>query len=219
MRGSFFAFAMKTPFKSFVGAATALPAHSNAPLQWWKPFGALSFSSLSKILADPTNTERGNHSQYRIPPRKWMMRILLLLHALLLLLASTDFTIVTAALGQDSWRWSYLRYSSQSGWGYEYVSDYSLPVVLTYIAAFAAGLAGFAVACRRGRWLIGMLGVVLSALGLVSFGIEGSHWFVDHNRSWLAFSPALMFVLVVLAWLPRRPGGQEGSCEPMAVAR
>ena len=44
------------------------------------------------------------------------MRLLLLLHALLLLLASTDFTIVTAALGQDSWRWSYFKYSSQSGW-------------------------------------------------------------------------------------------------------
>lgn len=135
------------------------------------------------------------------------MRRLLLLHALLLLLASTDFTIVTAALGQDSWRWSYVKYASQSGWGYEYVSDYTLPVVLTYLAAFAAGLAGFAVACLQGRWLIGTLGVVLSALGLVSFGIEGSHWVIEHNRSWLAFSPALMFVLVVLAWLPRRPAG------------
>ncbi len=79
------------------------------------------------------------------------MRLLLLLHALLVLLASTNFTIVTAALGQDSWRWSYFKYASQSGWGYEYVSDYALPVVLTYIAAFAVGIVGFAVVCLQGR--------------------------------------------------------------------
>ena len=115
------------------------------------------------------------------------MRLLLLLHALLLLLASTDFTIVTAVLGQDSWRWSYFKYASQSGWGYEYVSDYTLLMVLTYIVAFAVGLVGFAVACLQGRWPIGMLGIVLSVLGLVSFGIEGSHWVWEHNRSWLAF--------------------------------
>ena len=137
------------------------------------------------------------------------MRLLLLLHALLLLLASTDFTIVTAVLGQDSWRWSYFKYASQSGWGYEYVSDYTLLMVLTYIVAFAVGLVGFAVACLQGRWPIGMLGIVLSVLGLVSFGIEGSHWVWEHNRSWLAFSPAIMFVLVVLAWLPRRTGASS----------
>lgn len=134
------------------------------------------------------------------------MRLLLVLHALLLLLASTDFTIVTAPLGQDSWRWCYLKYSSQSGWGYQYVSDYTLPIVLTYIAAFAVGIVGFALAWPQGRWLIGLLGVVLSVLGLISFGIEGSHWVFEHNRSWLAFSPAIMFVLLVLAWLPRRQG-------------
>ena len=54
-----------------------------------------------------------------------------------------------------------------------------------------------------------MLGVVLSVLGLVSFGIEGSHWVFEHNRSWLAFSPAIMFVLVVLAWLPRWTGASS----------
>lgn len=132
------------------------------------------------------------------------MRLLLLLHALLLLLASTDFTIVTAALGRDSWRWCYFKYSSQNGWGYQYVSDYTLAIVLTYIAAFAVGIGGFSLAWLRGRRLIGMLGVVLSVLGLVSFGIEGSHWVFEHNRSWLAFSPAVMFVLVLAGWLPRR---------------
>ena len=146
------------------------------------------------------------------------MRLLLLLHALLLLLASTDFTIVTAALGQDSWRWSYFKYSSQGGWGYEYVSDYTLPMVLTYIAAFAVGIVGFAVVWLQGRWLIGMLGVVLSVLGLVSFGIEGSHWVFEHNRSWLAFSPAIMFVLVVPAWLTKRTDALDQTAEKTSAA-
>lgn len=140
------------------------------------------------------------------------MRPLLLLHALLLLLASTDFTVVTATFGQeDSWRWCYFKYDSESGWGYQYVSDYTLPVVLTYLAAFAVGTVGFAVVSLRGRWLIGVLGLVLSVLGLISFGIEGSHWVLEHHRSWLAFSPAIMFVLVVLACLPQRTEAPEAQ--------
>ncbi len=146
------------------------------------------------------------------------MRLLLLLHALLLLLASTDFTVVTSALGQDSWRWCYFKCSSQNGWGYQYVSDYSVLVVLTYIAAFAVGIVGFALAWLQGRWLTGMVGVVLSILGLVSFGIEGSHWVFEHNRSWLAFSPAIMFVLVVLAWLPRRTRVSDQTAEKPSFA-
>jgi hypothetical protein len=146
------------------------------------------------------------------------MRLLLLLHALLLLLASTDFTIVTAPLGRDAWRWSYFKYSSQAAWGYEYVSDYTLPMILTYIAAFAVGIVGFAVVCLQGRWLIGMLGVVLSVLGLVSFGIEGSHWVFEHNRSWLAFSPAIMFILVVPAWLSRRTDAPDQTAEKTSSA-
>ena len=132
------------------------------------------------------------------------MRLALLLHALMLLLASTDFTLVTAALGRDSLRWCYFKYASHSGFGYEFASQYTLPVVLTYLVAFALGLAGFSLALGRGRAVIGTLGVIFSALGLISFGIEGSHWVLSHHRSWLAFSPAVMFVLVALACLPRR---------------
>ena len=42
------------------------------------------------------------------------------------------------------------------------------------------------------------------AADVVSFTIEGSHWITEHNRSWVAFSPAVMFVLALLAVLPRR---------------
>ena len=130
------------------------------------------------------------------------MRPTLFLHALLLLLASTDFTIVTSAIGGESLRWCYFKYSSQNGFGYDYVSDYTFPVVMTYIAAYSVGLAGYVLALKRGRSVLGTLGVILCILGLVSFAIEGSHWLIDHNRSWLAISPVAMFVLALITCLP-----------------
>ncbi len=133
------------------------------------------------------------------------MRSLLGLHALLLLLASTAFTIVTVMFGDGSLQWCYFRFLSRTGEGGQYyVSDFTLPVVATYLAAFIVGLAGFTLALRNGRYFTGVTGIALSAIGLISFTIEGSHWFFDHHRSWLAFSPALMFVLVVIACLPQR---------------
>ncbi len=129
------------------------------------------------------------------------MRRLLLLHAFVLLLASTDFTLVTSLFGGDSLRWCYYRYVSQSGWGYEYVSDDSLPVVATYITAFVLGIFGFCLAWSRGLRVVGVIGVVLSCIGIISFAIEGSHWLVAHNWSWLLFSPVAMFLLVGLACL------------------
>jgi len=132
------------------------------------------------------------------------MRRLLVLHALLLLLASTGFTIVTCLFGGGSLHWCWLKYASQSGFGRAYHSEFSLPVVLTYIVAFSVGLVGFALGLKTGRKAICGLGAVLSAVGLVSFLIEGSHWVVEHHRSWLAFSPAVMFALVLIACWPRR---------------
>ena len=133
------------------------------------------------------------------------MRPVLAIHAILLLLASTDFTVVTAIFGDHAWKWCYFRYASQSGFGYVYHSEYTLWAIWAYLLAFVAGTVGFSVALQHGRRVVGTLGVVLSVLGLVSFAIEGSHWIFEHNNSWLAFSPAAMFVLVLLAVLPRRP--------------
>ncbi|TWU43426.1 hypothetical protein Q31b_24660 [Novipirellula aureliae] len=132
------------------------------------------------------------------------MRILLALHATLLLLASTGFTIVTAFLGNASLHWCYVKYASSNGWGVKYVSDYSAAEIVTYLLAYTLGVVGFLVALKSRHPVVGLLGVVLSLIGLLSFAIEGSHWIVDHNRSWLAFSPAVMFVLAFLACLPKR---------------
>jgi len=139
------------------------------------------------------------------------MRILLAIHAILLLLASTNFTIATAFLGKTSLQWCYFKYASSNGWGVEYVSNFTAPEIATYSLAFAVGVIGFSAAIKNKSAVVGMLGVVLSLLGLLSFAIEGSHWFVDHNRSWLAFSPAVMLLLVFLAFLPHRVAVNEDA--------
>jgi len=74
------------------------------------------------------------------------MCLRLAIHAILLLLASTDFTIVTSALGKGSLRWCYFRYVSENGFGYEFVSDYNVLSIVMYVLAFAVGIAGFSVA-------------------------------------------------------------------------
>jgi hypothetical protein len=134
-----------------------------------------------------------------------VMCLRLAIHAILLLLASTDFTIVNLALGKGSLRWCYFGHVSEHGFGYEFVSDYSVLSILMYVLAFAVGIAGFSVALQHGHRVVGSLGVVLSVIGLVSFAIEGSHWMIEHNLSWLAFSPAVMFSLVLVACFFQRP--------------
>lgn len=120
-----------------------------------------------------------------------------MLHIALLLLASTNFTIVTFAREGTSFTWNYYTCTSRSGFGYEYVSDYSLPQVLTYIAAYATGLVTFVLFHLRFRW-IKIIGIVLSILGLMSFVVEGSHWLINHHRSWIASFPILFIALWII---------------------
>lgn len=80
-----------------------------------------------------------------------------------------------------------------------YRSDYTLPVIITYLAAYAAGIAVYAFAWSAGsRWIAGT-GMALSIVGLMSFGIEGSHWLWSHNLSRIASFPVVMFPLAVVA--------------------
>lgn len=140
------------------------------------------------------------------------MRWLLIVHALLMVLASTAFTVVTSLTNSAPFQWCYFHYSFRNGFGSPYQSDYTLAVVVTYMLAFAVGLAGFLLAIRRQRPVTGTVGAVLCAMGLISFGMEGAHWLFDFHRSWLIFSPAAMIVLSVMACLPTgqpRAGGDE----------
>ncbi len=138
---------------------------------------------------------------------------LLVLHVVLLALASTCFTIVPVA-GDGHFQWEYLRYITKGGWGVPYQSAYSLPVVLAYLAAYCTGVAAYCVAFRGGSRIIGLLGIVLCIVGLASFGLELSHWFAAHNWSWIASAPILLVALAPAAAVQQywRPTAELTSC-------
>ncbi len=117
-------------------------------------------------------------------------------HAGLLVVASTRLSVVSWMWGNASWTWDYFQYCYKNGWGYQYQSDYSLPVVLTYIAAYSVGIAGYGMARRHVPIAGNALAAILSILGLISFLIEGSHWLWAHHLSWIAISPAASLLLV-----------------------
>ena len=141
------------------------------------------------------------------------MTRLLLSHGLLLLLASTDFTAVTALFGGGSLRWEYFQYRFASGFGQPYVSEYSLLVVLTYCVAFACGALAYKQSSSR---RLGSAGLILSVLGVCSFVLEASHRIFAHHLSWLAFSPIINFVIAgVSLWQPRNV--PEHSLKPVEL--
>jgi hypothetical protein len=119
----------------------------------------------------------------------------LVFHIVLLLLASTNFTIIMFLREGTSLSWNYYSCTRRSGFGFEYVSDYSLPQVLAYIAAYATGLMVFLPLFLRGWKWLGLPGLVLSVLGLISFVIEGSHWVIDHHTSWIVSFPIAFIIL------------------------
>jgi len=123
----------------------------------------------------------------------------LCLHAGLLLLASTRFTVVSWIVGPPAWSWDYLQYAYRSGWGYQYHSEYALAVVLTYLAAFLVGIIGYAMAGRRIAGACSAPAILLCVLGSISFLIEGSHWLWDHHLSWIAICPAASLLLAGIA--------------------
>jgi hypothetical protein len=127
---------------------------------------------------------------------RWIL--LLLTHVTLLVLASTSFSVVTG-LRDHHFQWQYLNYVSQSGWGMPYQFPYSLPVVLTYLAAYGAGLAAYLIAWQDGSRIISAIGVLLCAIGFVSFAYELTHWFTEHYGSWILSLPAPLLLLAVVA--------------------
>ena len=126
-------------------------------------------------------------------------------HAGLLILASTKFTVLSWIWGDHNWTWNYYQYTHRNGWGYQYQSEYSPLVVLTYIAAYLAGVAGYALVWKRVHYGWTSPALVLSALGLISFLIEGSHWAWSHHLSWIVSCPAASLLLagVVVVCLAR----------------
>jgi hypothetical protein len=123
---------------------------------------------------------------------------LLVAHLTLLVLASTNFTAITA-LRDGQFRWQYLQYTSQQGWGVPYQFPYSLPEVLCYVAAYGVGAAAYLLIYRGGSPMVGLAGVLLCIPGFASFSFESTHWLVDHYRSWIASAPLALLVLAPVA--------------------
>jgi hypothetical protein len=126
----------------------------------------------------------------------------LCLHAGLLVVASTHLSVVSWLWGNSSWTWDYFRYAYQRGWGYPYQSDYSLAVVLIYLAAYLAGIAGYGMARKHVSTIWNPVALVLSLLGLISFLLEASHWLWNHHLSWIAICPAASLILVAAVLFP-----------------
>lgn len=120
---------------------------------------------------------------------------LLVAYLVLLVLASTSFTVVTF-FANGRFQCQYFNCFWQHGWGSRYQFPYSLSVVLTYLAAYAVGVVVYTVAYRDGAKIIGSIGLLLCAAGFASFAFEVTHWLVDHYNSLILSSP---IVLVVLA--------------------
>lgn len=119
---------------------------------------------------------------------------LLVAHLVLLLLASTSFTVLTY-FTERRFQIQYFQYLWQHGWGLRYQFPYSLSVVLTYVAAYAVGVVVYYVAYRDGAKILGSVGLLLCVAGVASFAFEATHWLVDHYTSLILSSPIVLGVL------------------------
>ncbi|MHC4644729.1 MAG: hypothetical protein ACYTBJ_04455 [Planctomycetota bacterium] len=61
-------------------------------------------------------------------------------HILLLILACTNFSVISWLWADFSWSCSYFTWFYRTGFGYEYSSDYSLLQVVAYLLGYALGL-------------------------------------------------------------------------------
>jgi hypothetical protein len=132
------------------------------------------------------------------PQNSSMPFVLLLGHVIVLVLAGTSFTVITA-MRNGQFQCEYFRFASQSGWGSLYESPYSLAVVLAYLGAYGTGLAAYLLAWRRHSSILVAAVIVLCALGFASFAFELTHWFVDHQRSCIISMPAALMLLAAAA--------------------
>jgi len=115
-------------------------------------------------------------------------------HIVLLLLASTNLSIISWAWGDNSLSWNYFQYSYRDGWGYRYESNYSLLQVLLYMGAYGSGLLVLSLLKYRHAYLSGLAAIVC-LFGLASFALELTHWLRDHHLSWIASFPGFLAVL------------------------
>ena len=130
------------------------------------------------------------------------------LHAVLLILAATDFSIISFLLDKGGVNYDLYTLSYQIRRGRPYKSDYELMQIITYFFSYAAGFGLYRCVSRRGAKTAGFIGSALCAFGMISFGFEASHWIVRHNYSLIvscpiAFIPLWIIALVKIAQRPK----------------
>ena len=114
-------------------------------------------------------------------------------HLVVLLLASTDFTLITASLGGATLQWNFFGWAYANGWGYVYRSSYSFGQVCAYLLAYASGIGLYLWMLRPS--IIRNFGVGICVAGVVSFTVELSHWVFDHNLSLIASFPVMLIAI------------------------
>jgi hypothetical protein len=95
------------------------------------------------------------------------MTVAVVVHLVLLALACTSFTLISVWTS-GAWTCNFYAYRYADGWGYVYQSDFTLPVIIMYLAAYVAGLAVYAIAWRAGSRYIAGTGLALWIVGLAS---------------------------------------------------
>jgi hypothetical protein len=116
-----------------------------------------------------------------------------IVHIILLLLASTNLSIISWAWG-NPFTWNYFQFSYRDGWGYRYESNYSLLQVLLYLGTYTSGILVLSLLKYPRAYLSGLAAIVC-LLGLVSFALELTHWLWDHHLSWIASFPGVLAML------------------------
>lgn len=123
------------------------------------------------------------------------LEVLLILHFVALLLASTSFTLFTAFLGHTGLKCNFFGWAYSNGWGYQYRSDYSLAEVCAYLLAYGSGVILYPLVTRPR--VLARIARFICLAGFISFTVELSHWFFDHHLSLIASFPVLLFPIVV----------------------
>lgn len=141
------------------------------------------------------------------------MRFLLIAHMLLVLLASTSFTVLTF-FWKGGWSVELYKLGYSSGFGRTYQSPYSETVILTYTSAFLVGLAGYILAMRSGARVSGTIGVLVSLVGIYCFGNEYFQLEQSSYNSRIAVCPLFMLALAIYSvilrdWLRRNVGEKQ----------
>jgi hypothetical protein len=128
-----------------------------------------------------------------------MLRLVVIFaaHIVLLILASTSYSILAGHA--DALSWQYFRIAYVTGFGQPYQSPYTLSVVVTYALAYGLGCLAYLMLFRRGLRGLGGTGLALCLLGFASFTCEATHWLSAHHRSLIVSFPAVVLALDVAA--------------------